>query len=116
MGALKGPGRTVHHRLIQPLWVKVGPVDVEGVADAGVEDAVGILLFQAGADGVELLRHVKGPADHNVLRQAGVHRQRDAVGGDGGGGAEVGDVVLGVDPGVGAAAARNLYRVAADRG
>ena len=81
-------------------------MDIEGIPDAGVEDPVGILLFQAGADGVEVFRHIEGFIDHDVLGEPPVGGQGEAVAGDGGAGAEIGDITLGVDAGVRAAAAR----------
>ena len=58
------------------------------------------------------LGHLRRLYHHDVVGQAGIHRQRDAVAGDGRGGAEVGDIGLGVDAGVGAARPGELHRVA----
>ena len=115
VGAHKPAGRRLHDLLVQVLGVKPGPVDEKGVADAGVIDAVGVLLFDAGTDGVEAVVDFRGLDHHNVLRQAGVHRQGEPVAGNGGGGTEVGDIGLRMDARVGTARAGALHRVAHHR-
>ena len=53
VGAHKLVRRPLHDVLVQALGIEPGPVHIEGVAQAGVIDTVGILLPVAGADGVE---------------------------------------------------------------
>ena len=114
VGAHELAGGPLHHRLVQMLGVEPGPVHIESVAQAGVINAVGVFLFPAGADGVEFHGHLDGPDHHDVVGQAGVDRQGQAVAGDGGGGAEVGHIDLGVDAGVGAPGAGAFDRVKQD--
>ena len=114
MGALEHPGGTIHHRFIQLLGVEIGAVHVERVLDAGVIDTVGVLLFDTGADGVEIVRHLKGGLDGDILRDMGIDGKGQAIQRNAGIGAEIGHVMLGVDTGVGAAAAGQLHRMAAD--
>ena len=97
MGADEMLGGPIHHVCVQLLGVEPHPVDQKGIPDAGVVDAVGILFLDTAADGVEVLRHFRCLGDHDVPRQTAVHRQGEPVAGDGGGGAEVGDVALGVN-------------------
>ena len=108
MGPHEHMRRPVQEVLVQALGVEVGPVDVEGVLHPGVVDAVGILLFETGADGVEVLRHLQGLADGDVLRRVGVDGEGQALQGDAALRAEVRDVALGVDAGVRPAAARQV--------
>ena len=98
MGSLKHPGRPVHNRLVQPLGVKIRPVNIEGVLNARIVDAIGIFLFDAGANGVKILRHLIGPAHHDVLRDMGIHREGDALHGDTGAGVKIGHIVFRVYP------------------
>ncbi|MPN05890.1 hypothetical protein SDC9_153144 [bioreactor metagenome] len=112
VGAHKLGRRPGHHVLVQRLGAEPRPVHMKGVADAGIPDAVGVFLLDTGADGVEFIGDGDGAADHNVRRKTGVHRQRQPVAGNGGAGAEIGDIDLGVHPRVGAAAAGELHRVA----
>ena len=112
MGARELGGRLGHDRFVQVLGVEPGPIHKEGVAQPGVVNLVGVLLFLAGTDGVEAVGHLGGLDDHNVVGQTGVHRQRELVQRDAAGGAEVGHIGLGVDPGVGASCAGTLHRVA----
>ena len=98
MCADKGGGRAGHHRLVQAFGVKIRPVYKKGVADPGVIDLIGVLLFQAGADGVKPLRHLARGDHYDVLRQPGVKGQRHPLAGDGGDRAEVGDIDPRVHP------------------
>src|SRR5699024_701736 len=116
VGAHEVGGGPLHDGLVQPLGIEPGAVDIKRIPDAGIVDPVGVLLFQAGADGVEFIRHLGGLDHHDVVGQAGVHRQGDPVAGDAGGGAEIGHVDLRVDAGVGAARAGALHRMAHHRG
>ena len=116
MGAHEHPRRPVQELLVQVLGVEVGPVDVKRVLEPGVVDAVGVLLLDAGADGVEVLRHLEGLLHRDVLRRVGVDGEGDPVHGNAALRAEVGDVVLCVDAGVGAAATGEMHRAAADVG
>ena len=88
----------------------------EGVAYAGVHYAVDVLLLHAAEYGVEVVRNLYGRQHGYVVRQAGVHRQRQPVDGDAALRAEVGAVVQRVDSGVRASAAGDPDRVAADLG
>ena len=112
MGAHEVPGRRGHHILVQMLGIKPGPVHKKGVADAGVVDPVGILLPVTGGDGVEFGGDLHRPGDHDVIGQAGVHRQREPVQGDAGGGFEIGHIDPGVDPGVGPPGPGAFHRMA----
>ena len=114
MGPLEHPGRPVHQLFIQFLGVEIGPVHIEGVFDPGVIDAIGILFAQAGADGVKVLRHLIGRLHHNILRDMGVYGKGQPVHWDPGVGVEIGHIVLGVDTGIGAAAAHHLDLLSAD--
>ena len=108
------PRCPVQEFLVQVLGIEVGPVDVKWVLEPGVVDAVGVLLLDAGADGVEVLRHLEGLLHRDVLRRVGVDGEGEPVHGNAALRAEVGDVVLRVDTGVGASAAGEVYRAAAD--
>ena len=116
MGPHKHMGGLVQKVLIQPFWVKVGPVHVEGIFEAGVVNAVGVFLFDAGADGVEILPHLHRLPDGDVLRGVGVDGVGHPVNGDAALRAEIGHVPLRVDPGVRPSAARQVDRPPADLG
>ena len=107
-------GRPVQKFLVQPLGIEVGPIDIKGVFEPGVIDPVGVLLFQARADGVEVLRHLPGGLHGDVLRRVGVDGEGQPVHGDAALRAEVGDVPLRVDAGVGPAAAGEVHRLSGD--
>ena len=116
VGTHKVGGRTLHHSLVQVFGIEPGAVDVKCVPYVGIVDAVSVLLFQAGADGVEAVGHLGSLYHHDVIGQPGVHCQGNPVAGDTGGGAEIGDIGLRVHAGVGAARAGTFDRVAHHRG
>ena len=84
------------------------------VAYAGVHYFVDVFLLYTAADGVEALRHVHGAQHGDVAGQAAVHRQGQALRGDGALRFEIRAVAQSVHPGVRPAAAGELHRVAAD--
>ena len=112
MGTHEVGGCPGHDGLVQMLGIEPYPVHQKGVADTGVVDAVSVLLFQAGADGVERAAYLAGPDHHDILGQAGIHRQGQPVAGDAGAGMEVGDIGFGMDAGVGAACPGAFDRMA----
>ena len=107
-------GRLVQKFLVQTLGVEIRPVDIKWILHPGIVNAVSILLFQAGADGVEILRHLQRLADGNVLRRVGVDGKGQPLQGDAALRAEIGDVPLRVNAGVRAAAAGEVHRRASD--
>ena len=116
VGAHKLRGRLGHDLLVQQPGVKPHPVDEKWVPDAGVVDFIGVLLFEAGADGVKAAGHHRGLEHRDIVGQAGIHRQGEPLHGDAGGGAEVGHIYLGVHPRVGAARPGDLDGMAYHRG
>ena len=116
MGADKLAGGLLHDLLIQVLGIEPGTVDIEGVLQAGVVNQVGILLPGAGTDGVEILMDFKGLRHHHILRQVGIQGIGQTVHRDGGGGAEIRHIALGVDPRVSPAAAGDVDAVAHHHG
>ena len=109
-------GGPVQKVLIQPFRVKIGPVYIKGIFETGVVNAVSIFLFDAGADGVEILRNFHRLPDSDVLRGMGVDGIGHPVNGNPALRAEVGHVPLRVDPGVRPAAAREVDGFPADLG
>ena len=75
---------------------------------------VGVLLLDAGADGVEVLRHLEGLLHRDVLRRVGVDGKGQPLQRDAALRAEIGDVPLRVNAGVRAAAASEVHRCAGD--
>ena len=112
--ALKGARRAVHHLFVEVLGVKVSPVDIERVFDAGIIDAVGVFLFLTREDRVEILRHLKRFAHDDILRRVRVDGKRQALDRNARLGVEIGDVALGVHARVRSAAADELDVPAAD--
>ena len=103
-------GRPVQKFLVQPLGVKICPVYIKWILDPRIVNAVSILFFQAGADGVEILRHLQRLADGNILRRVGIDGKGQPLQRDAALRAEIGDVPLRVNAGVRAAAAGEMHR------
>ena len=114
MGALKGFGRRLHQLHVQMLGVKAHPLFPKGVPDITIVYFIDIFFFYTGADGVEILGCLRCGHHSDVPRQAGVDGQGQPVQGDAAVAFEIGAVAQGVYAGVSAAAANQLYRVAAD--
>ena len=96
--------------------IEPGSVDIKSISQPGVIDAVGVLLPETGPNGVEMLRYLGGLNHHDIVGKTGVHRQRDAVRGNGGTGVEIGDIHLRMDAGVRAPRPGTLDGVAHHRG
>ena len=96
------------------LGVEPCTVDIKRIADAGIIDQIRIFLFDAGADGVEVLVHLHRVCHDDILRQVRVERIRDAVTRNAGGSAEIGDIDACVNACVRAAAAGHMHRMADD--
>ena len=96
------------------LGVKVRPIDIERVFDAGIIDTIGVFLFLTREDRVEILRHLKRFAHDDILRRVRVDGKRQALDWNARLGMEIGDVALGVHARVRAAAADELDVPAAD--
>ena len=107
-------GRTVQKSLVQTLRIKIRTVDIKWVLDSGIINAVGIFLFQTGADGIEILRHLQRLADGNILRRVGIDGKGQPLQRDAALRTEIGDVPLRVNAGVRAAAAGEVHRCAGD--
>ena len=114
MRADKAVSRTLHDLLVQMLGIKPRAIDIKRIADAGIIDQIGIFLFDAGADCIEVLMHLHRIRHDNILRQVRVERIRDAVTWNAGRGAEIGDVDACVNACIRAAAAGHMHRMADD--
>ena len=112
--ALKGARSAVHHLFVEVLGVKVSPVDIERVFDAGIINTVGVFLFLTREDRVEIIRHLKRLAHDDILRRVCVDGKRQALDWNARLCVEIGDVALGVHARVRAAAADELDVPAAD--
>ena len=106
--------RALHDGLVEVLGVKVSPVDIERVFDAGIINAVGVFLFLTREDRVEIIRHLKCFAHDDILRRVRIDGKRQALDRNARLGMEIGDVALGVHARVRAAAADELDVPAAD--
>ena len=107
-------GRPVQKFLVQTLGVEICPVDIKRILHPGIVNAVSILLFQAGTDGVEILRHLQRLTDGNVLRRVGVDGKGQALQRNPAFRPEICYVPLRVNAGIRAAAAGKVHRRAGD--
>ena len=78
MRALKSTGRALHQIHVQMLGIKAHAFFQEGIANVPVEYFIYIFFFYTGTDGVKILRFLAGIEYGDILRQAGVERQRQS--------------------------------------
>ena len=81
--------RTLHDGLVEVLGVKPRAVDIKRVLDRGIIDQIGILLFDARADGIEAVMHLHRAGHDNIARQMRVEGVGNPVDRDARVGAEV---------------------------
>ena len=112
MGTHKLGSRRLHDALIQMPGIEPGPVHIEGILQPGIVDLIGIFLADAGADGIEVLIHLKGLRHHDIAGQMGIQGIGEPLHRDGRGGPEIRHIAPGVDPRVCAAAAGDVDAVA----
>ena len=116
MGADKLVGSPLHYGFIQVLGIEPGPVNIEGVADAGVINKVRIFLFDTGADGVEVIMNFPRIVNRDIVGQVRIERIGNPIHRNSGIGSEIGNVVLGMDAGICTAAAGDVDPVSHDFG
>ena len=104
----------LHDLFIQMRRIKPGTVHIERILQSGIVDLISILLPGAGTDGIEIFMDFKSLGNHNIRRKMGIQSVGQPVTGNGGSGAEIGNVHPCMDTGIGTSAAGDMNFVTHD--